>query len=82
MANKKDHKIESVNAYVKTKPVVVRIVMQDKEEPESWSPAPPEYLVEDMQKWCKENNCGKRTSYDMFEFPTKEAAMMFRLRWS
>ena len=34
------------------------------------------------KQWCEDNKCGKRTSYDMFEFPNEQAAMLFRLRWS
>ena len=84
MTEKSEHRIKHVNAYARHKPVVVRIEMYDKEDPETngWIPAAPEYLVDEMAQWCKDNNCGKRTSYDMFEFPNKQAAMLFRLRWS
>ena len=78
--------ITDVNAYVQSKPVVVRIIMYDKDltdlDPNRWIPAAPEYLVDEMAEWCRENNCGKRTSYDMFEFPNEQAAMLFRLRWA
>lgn len=89
MSVKPLYMITDVNAYVQSKPVVVRIMMYDKdksavdtENSDTWVPAAPEYLVDEMAQWCHDNNCGKRTSYDMFEFPNEQAAMMFRLRWT
>lgn len=85
-SNKPIYMITDVNKYVRSKPVVVRIMMYDKEaelsDKDIWIPAPPEYLVDEMARWCDENGCGKRTSYDMFEFPDEQAAMLFRLRWA
>lgn len=87
MSEKSLYMITDVNAYVKSKPVVVRILMYDRylsdlDRQDAWVPAAPEYLVNEMELWCKENNCGERTSYDMFEFPDEQAAMLFRLRWA
>jgi hypothetical protein len=86
MLEKPLYMITDVNAYVRSKPVVVRIIMYDKEvsglDTNTWIPAAPEYLVDEMAQWCEDNKCGKRTSYDMFEFPNEQAAMLFRLRWS
>jgi len=61
--------------------VKLRVLMTDPDDVKGWAPAAPEYLVEDMARWCEETGCGRRTAYDMFEFPSEEAAMMFRLRW-
>jgi len=56
--------------------------LSELDRQDAWVPAAPEYLVDEMAQWCEDNKCGKRTSYDMFEFPDEQAAMLFRLRWS
>lgn len=33
-------------------------------------------------EWCAINNCGKRVSFDMFQFKNKKQITMFLLRWS
>jgi len=32
--------------------------------------------------WCRDNNCGYRTSYNHFAFDTDEQMTMFVLRWA
>jgi hypothetical protein len=44
--------------------------------------APPATLVEAMQSWCEETQCGRRTAYDIFEFKTEAERTMFTLKWS
>jgi hypothetical protein len=34
-----------------------------------------------MAKWCIDNDCGYRTSYDTFKFRNKNQMMLFLLRW-
>ena len=34
-----------------------------------------------IQEWCEQNNCGKRTSFDTFQFKNKAQMTMFLLRW-
>lgn len=46
-----------------------------------WQTAPPEKYMEEVASWCAETNCGKRTSFDMFQFKTEQEYMMFMLRW-
>jgi len=38
-------------------------------------------LVE-IQQWCQDNNCGKRTSFDTFQFRNRQEITAFLLRWS
>ena len=38
--------------------------------------------MEPIQEWCQKNNCGKRTSFDTFQFKNKAQMTMFLLRWS
>lgn len=35
----------------------------------------------EIADWCKQSNCGHRTSFDKFTFKTKEELTMFLLRW-
>jgi hypothetical protein len=42
---------------------------------------PKEEDMVEVQAWCKEANCGKRTSFDTFYFNNEEAYLMFALRW-
>ena len=39
-----------------------------------------EHLVP-VQAWCVENQCGIRTSFDMFRFRDEKEMSMFLLRW-
>jgi hypothetical protein len=39
-------------------------------------------VIPQMAKWCEENECGYRTSYDTFKFRNQEQLTMFLLRWS
>jgi len=34
-----------------------------------------------IQEWCVQNNCGKRTSFDTFQFKNKAQMTIFLLRW-
>jgi hypothetical protein len=34
-----------------------------------------------IQEWCQTNNCGKRTSFDTFQFKNRKEMTMFLLRW-
>jgi hypothetical protein len=37
--------------------------------------------IDPIQEWCKEHNCGIRTSFDTFQFKNKKEMTMFLLRW-
>lgn len=45
-----------------------------------------EFITEEdmieIANWCYENNCGKRTSFDTFQFKNKRQVTMFLLRWA
>jgi len=36
----------------------------------------------EIQKWCDENQCGRRMSFDTFRFKTRQDITAFLLRWS
>jgi len=33
-------------------------------------------------EWCQQNNCGRRTAYNMFQFRNAKQVTMFLLRWN
>ncbi len=37
--------------------------------------------IDPIQQWCEEHNCGRRTSFDTFQFKNKAQMTMFLLRW-
>ena len=34
-----------------------------------------------VQRWCEENNCGERISFDMFRFRNQAEMSAFLLKW-
>jgi len=34
-----------------------------------------------IQNWCNTNNCGKRVSFDTFQFPNNKLKTAFLLKW-
>jgi hypothetical protein len=39
-------------------------------------------LLSKIQDWCKDNKCGKRSSYENWDFKTEQDMMRFLLRWA
>jgi hypothetical protein len=55
----------------------------------TWLPSPKSFELglresdmDPIQQWCKDSNCGKRISFDMFQFNSDKQITMFLLRWS
>lgn len=46
-----------------------------------YSSAADQNLVESMQLWCKQTNCGMRMSYDQFKFKNEKELFTFLLKW-
>ncbi len=57
----------------------MRIVSSDFEK--SFVTGLNEQDIDPIQKWCEEHNCGKRISFDTFQFKNKSQITMFLLRW-
>lgn len=38
--------------------------------------------VEPIGEWCRQNNCGRRTSFTTFQFRNAKQVTMFLLRWN
>ena len=41
-----------------------------------------EAILKPIGDWCEVNNCGARTSWDIFEFKSSEEMHLFLLRWT
>jgi hypothetical protein len=39
-------------------------------------------IMEDIQVWCEQNDCGRRIAFDLVKFRTEEEITVFLLRWS
>ena len=50
--------------------------------PHGWGMGLDEKDIEPIQQWCQDHNCGKRLSFDIFQFKSKKEMTMFLLRWS
>lgn len=50
-------------------------------QPRGWEVGINERDMEPIQAWCQENHCGRRTSFDTFQFRNKKEMTMFLLRW-
>ena len=55
----------------------------------TWLPSPKRFEmglkeadIDPIQKWCQDSNCGKRLSFDIFQFANDKQITMFLLRWS
>lgn len=52
-----------------------------RKTPEGWDLGISEQDIMPIVEWCKEHNCGVRTSFDMIKFRNKKEITMFLLRW-
>jgi hypothetical protein len=50
--------------------------------PRGWEVGVNEKDMEPIQKWCEDHNCGRRVSFDTFQFKNKKQMTFFLLRWS
>jgi hypothetical protein len=39
-------------------------------------------VLYEIQDWCNDNKCGRRVSFDIFQFKNKKDLNFFLLRWS
>jgi hypothetical protein len=46
------------------------------------STVPSEQQLNEVQKWCEDNQCGTRMSFDQFVFQTEKELSLFLLKWS
>ena len=51
-------------------------------QPRGWEVGVNEKDMEPIQEWCQQNRCGRRISFDTFQFKNKAQITMFLLRWA
>lgn len=51
-------------------------------QPGGWLVGISEKDMEPIQAWCQQNRCGRRVSFDTFQFKNKAQITMFLLRWA
>jgi len=62
--------------------IKARFYYEPHKDAPSWhATCPSESDMVEIAQWCQETNCGKRTSFDTFEFKSKEEFMLFAMRW-
>ncbi len=52
-----------------------------KIQPRGWEVGVTEAEMNTVQEWTNEHNCGRRVSFDTFQFRNKKEITMFLLRW-
>jgi hypothetical protein len=46
-----------------------------------WAKGLNELQMDPIQAWCERNNCGRRLSFDTFQFKNNQEITMFLLKW-
>jgi hypothetical protein len=41
-----------------------------------------ELMLTPIQRWSEQNKCGRRMSFDLWQFKSKKEVTMFLLKWS
>ena len=59
----------------------LRLAARAEIQPRGWEVGLVEADLEPIQAWCQQNRCGRRTSFDTFQFRNKKEMTMFLLRW-
>lgn len=57
------------------------LVARKRMRPSGWEVGLNEQDMIPVHQWCKEHNCGRRTSFDTFQFRNKKEMTMFLLKW-
>jgi hypothetical protein len=50
-------------------------------QPRGWEVGISEADMWPIHEWCLKNHCGRRTSFDTFQFKNKKEMTMFLLKW-
>ena len=48
----------------------------------AWFDASMNIMLDQIQAWSQETKCGRRVSYDMWQFNNEEQITVFLLKWS
>ncbi len=59
----------------------LRLAARVEIRPRGWEVGISEADMDPIQAWCEQTGCGRRTSFDTFQFKSKKQMTMFLLRW-
>lgn len=59
----------------------LRLTARAEIKPRGWEVGLGETDMEPIQAWCEQHHCGRRTSFDTFQFKNKKEITMFLLKW-
>jgi hypothetical protein len=59
----------------------LRLTARAEIKPRGWEVGLGEADMEPVQAWCEQHHCGRRTSFDTFQFKNKKEITMFLLKW-
>jgi hypothetical protein len=60
----------------------LRLAARAEIQPRGWEVGLTQAEMDAVHEWCQAHNCGKRTSFDTFQFRSKKEMTMFLLKWS
>ena len=61
--------------------LAARLRVQSHDSGNHFFTAPGEREMDAVQVWCRENECGRRISFDTFQFRNRQEITLFLLRW-
>jgi hypothetical protein len=59
----------------------LRLAARVEIQPRGWEVGLSEDDLWPIHEWCLKNHCGRRMSFDIFQFKSKKEMTMFLLRW-
>jgi hypothetical protein len=60
----------------------LRLAARAEIQPRGWEVGLTESEMNAVHAWCEDHHCGRRTSFDTFQFRSKKEMTMFLLRWA
>ena len=59
----------------------LRLAARAEIQPRGWEVGLTQAEMDAVHEWCEQHHCGRRTSFDTFQFKSKKEMTMFLLRW-
>jgi hypothetical protein len=60
----------------------LRLAARAEIQPRGWEVGISDNDMLPIHEWCLKNHCGRRVSFDTFQFKNKKQMTMFLLRWA
>jgi hypothetical protein len=59
----------------------LRLAARAEIQPLGWEVGLTQAEMDAVHEWCQQHHCGRRTSFDTFQFKSKKEMTVFLLRW-